>query len=198
MRNIAELVNELVSKDCKFREANEAVSDDFVKDYYLLSLTDPRMKDCSLAGLGLRFHEKWEIKECLKLGVSEEKLRRLGPYAHSELCDVAHGRANYEEHLLYQRVGETLLGKKIPIPALKLVSDSLTMQGILPTVFYDFGEHNEAVRAEEFSREDVEDAIELFEKTGWKFENKEGIFTYFAFIKYALNRAGKQSYSETI
>jgi len=175
-----EELEELVWGDEKLIQLNHDISKELVSKYvgWLLG-GDKRVNHNSLAGAGLLFHEKWEIREMLGMGVLEEVLRRLGPYASADLQGIAHGRAMYEEHLFYQRVGEKLTGKKIPFPALKVVRDNLNMTGD-PNMFYDFGEYNEMVKSQKFSEQDVRDAIELFEKTGWEFQDINYVFREFA------------------
>ncbi len=179
-------IESIVRVDEEFSRLNTEISDGLMRRYFLPAPSKIyfaedkfRLEHDSLRGYGLRFHEKWEIRELLRTGLTEEEITSDHGYNKRESCnDVPHHSAQYHEHRFYQRIGERLSGIKIPILALKAVRDCFEIQRAYGQVFNDFGEFYRDIEQKEITRKDVRNAIRLFEKTEWKFRNRDGIFDY--------------------
>ncbi len=186
-------VAQLVMEDRIFRSLDSEVSDELMEGYFLPTTRGIlyefdvfRLKHPSLRGYGLRFHEKWEVREFLRKGLSENEITSSEGYEKLKDCgDFPHQSAAYNEHRFYQRMGQKILGAKIPFWALKVVRENFDFQGLTNTcyIFDDIGSFNSRVKDRNVSETDIRRSIELFERTGWRFENIGGIFQYLAHLK---------------
>lgn len=137
-------------------------------------------------GVVAEAHEKWEVLEYLRKDYSLEEIG--SGKAYKEYKPTAHTEARFKEIRLYQFWYKQLFDEDPPAmiaflfvhPMLKIIAQDIYHVEIdaelMDMLVHELDKYEGVIRSENCSREDVENCIKFFEKTGYDYGDQKNLF----------------------